>query len=404
MITVEASEKLILENLIDLPDETISIQNCFGRVLKQNIVAERDQPPFNRAAMDGIGLIRCEQNTPSEVGCKICDIQKAGEAPKEIEPGCCIEVMTGAALSPKIDCVIPYEKISIENKQALYSKESLKKNQNIHMQGSDYKESDILLEKGVVLGDQHISVLASNGYSKLLVKANPKVALISTGDELVEIEEKILPHQIRRSNTYALFTQLKGIGINDINLFHIKDELEKMYSEIEKILNEHDIIILTGGVSKGKFDFVPKVLKELGVTQVFHKIKQRPGKPLWFGTQNNKKLVFGLPGNPVSSFITNRKYVIPTIRKILKMENNSDFHQDQIRLGENFEFKKELTYFLPIKLSRNSTGDPCGIPVITNGSGDFNTLTQSDGFIVLDEQETLFKKDNFYPYYPWGQM
>lgn len=391
MITVEEAQGIISKNLFDIGVDAVDLESANGRVLAQDISSERDQPPFNRVMMDGIAIKFSEYSTGRKKF-RVESIQKAGEAQKILQGELsCIEVMTGAVLPTNTDTVIKYEDLEIKN-QVAQLKENIiiEKKQNIHNQGSDCEQGSVVLTKGTRLYGPQIGILASNGYSKVEVYKNLTLAVISTGDELVGINEKITTFQIRKSNPYALESLAKSFGITQMNTFYLKDDNEQMFQSLEEIISSHDVIVLSGGVSAGKFDFVPQVLADLKVEKKFHKVSQRPGKPLWFGTRN-KKLVFGLPGNPVSALTCFRRYVLP---------NCGGAKSQKVKLDVNFEFNKNLTYFCPVKVI-NINGELRATPLTINTSGDYGSLAYSDGFIELNKEETNFKKNDVFDFYSW---
>jgi len=389
LISVEKAVELIAQNIQDWGTESLETPMSAGRILAEDIFADRDQPPFNRVTMDGFAL-NSNHILPN---IEIQDIQLAGEAQKTLELGKAIEIMTGAALPIGANCVVPYEKCSIktqENRDYLLLETAVFAQMNVHLQGSDAKEKELLLEKGLTIDSAKIAIMTSMGYAQVLVKKLPKVVFISTGNELVETAEKPLQHQIRSSNNHMVFSHFHQMGIQCTTL-KISDDFEQLTSGIEKALNHFDIIILSGGVSKGKVDHVPTVLQKLGVSQIFHKIAQRPGKPLWFGTKENK-LVFGLPGNPVSSLVCFLKYIKP----ILPIHNQNHL---TVALGHDIEFTPELTFFQPVIL-KNIDGKTLAFKQINNGSGDFINTAKADGFLQLPAHESQFLAGTYYPFIP----
>lgn len=396
MISVNEAENLIGGISLNLPEVLCDINDSYGMILQEDILADRDYPPFNRVAMDGISI----KYSDFEKGLrqfKIQGIQKAGQKPLNLEKeGNCIEVMTGCSLPEGTDCVIRVEDISIsENIAKLNDDSDISFMGNIHKKGSDYKSGSLLISKGVELLPVHIAVSSSVGKRKLKVTKKTSVALISTGDELVDLEEKIEDYQVRISNSYTLLSSIKSIWNNEVKIFHIKDEKKSLYDELKKIMNDFDILILSGGVSMGKFDFIPSVMNDLGVKQLFHKVNQRPGKPFWFGVSEQNKPVFGLPGNPVASLVCFYRYVIPFINKINGIKN---LKKDMVILGEELKSNK-MTFFKAVKVE-NIDGVLTAYPVNGNGSGDFYSLSETDGFVELENGKEFTKGTPVY-FYKW---
>ncbi len=386
MITVAEIDKIILD-LVKITDtEVVNFSNCLGRVLAEDIIADRDFPPFDRVMMDGIAV----RYTDWQAGKRSFNVQEllpAGSPSVTLqESGSCIEVMTGAVCPVYADTIIKYEEITIKDGIAFIDNGiEVKAQQHVHPQGSDRKANDVLIKKGKLLTAAEIGVLATVGKSKVLVQQRMSVGIIATGDELVEINETPRAHQIRKSNVYNLQAHLTAKGFKS-NIFHIVDDKKKLRKSLEKILNNHQVVILSGGVSKGKLDFVPEILTELGVKKHFHFVKQRPGKPFWFGTTNNTA-VFALPGNPTSTFVGLNRYVLPFL---LRSEGIEPV-KIKARLAQDFTFKPDLTYFLQVQLAYDEEGHLMATPLPGHGSGDLANLVDADGFLELPTGTTTFK-------------
>lgn len=399
-ISVASAEKLIFDTVPFAPIGAINIGNLREEVLAQKFVADRNYPPFDRVAMDGIA-IAYQQWQEGQRQFKIHSLQKAGEGAKDlVESGLCIEVMTGAPMPRGADTVIRYEDIVVRNGVAEISNVLVEPRQNIHFEGADYLAGSELVHAGVSLRAPEWSVAASIGQSQVQVYRRPKIAVISTGDELVAVEETPHPHQIRLSNGYALKASLLSHGFSEVQIFHLKDEESEMFRGLKEVFLNFDWVLLSGGVSMGKFDFVPQILADLGVEKVFHKIAQKPGKPIWFGMSSNKQPVFGLPGNPVSALICLHRYVLPALQKSIGGTIRPLF----AKLTEDVSFKKPLSYFLSIRIDVSSEGQILATPVKSNGSGDFSSLLASDGFVELRSDKDQFFRGEGVPLFLWRQL
>ncbi|MDP5094046.1 MAG: molybdopterin molybdotransferase MoeA [Polaribacter sp.] len=389
MISVEKALQIILNSTQDfgteISVEEIPFLKSSGRILKESIFADRDFPPFNRVTMDGIAI----DYTSFQNGQRsffIEGIQPAGSEQitlKNTEN--CIEVMTGAVLPKNTSAVIRYEDITIKNGIAIINIDTIYNRQNIHEQGKDEQKGAELIAKNTLIGASEIGVFATVGKSIVKVAKQPKVMIISTGNELVDVDEIPLAHQIRRSNVFTLVSLLETLRIPSTTN-HISDDKEVLKNTIKEYLEIYDVLLFSGAVSKGKFDFLPEVLEELGVQKLFHQVAQRPGKPFWFGQTTTCK-VFAFPGNPVSTFVNCLVYFYPWYYKSvgLKMEEKTAI------LAEDIYFKPDLTYFLQVKLNYKF-GHLIATPISSNGSGDLSSLIKADGFIQLPNDTTEFKK------------
>ena len=392
-ITYSEALNLLETNKTNLATITLPLQEVEGNILAEDLIADRDFPPYDRVTMDGIA-IKYSAFEKGNTSFKIQEVAPAGEAQKTLEDeNHCIEIMTGAMLPINADTIIRYENLELENGYAKIVIGKIKERQNIHFKGIDIKAGTVVKKAGEKISSAEINVAAAIGKQTLLVKKMPKVVIISTGDELVDIDEIPLPHQIRRSNIYGIKSTLESWNIN-ASLKHIADDKAAMEKIIKQFLQDFDVLIFTGGVSKGKFDFLPDVLKNLGVTKHFHKIQQRPGKPIWFGSKNDDTFIFGLPGNPVSSFVCLYVYVRFWLLKCLNIIDEPIY----VTLADEVTFTPNLIYFLEAKLSYDKNGKTYALPILGNGSGDFLNLLKTDGFLMLPQEKQSFKKGEIYPF------
>lgn len=391
MISSAQALQQILESSHDFGVEQIPFLKSQNRVLKETILADRDFPPFDRVSMDGIAINFKSYQTGSR-HFKIEAIQPAGKPALVLkDESACIEVMTGAVLPKHCDTVIRYEDVMLENGTALLNVDTIVKGQNVHAQGSDRKKGDILIRKNTLVSAAEIGVLSTVGKAQVQVAKHPRVIIISTGDELVEVDQVPENHQIRRSNAYTLISLLNNLGIIS-HSDHIEDNQTVLREKITGYLETYDVLLLSGAVSKGKFDFLPQILEELGVQKNFHKVAQRPGKPFWFGVKNST-CIFAFPGNPVSTFIGCLKYFFPWYRKSLRLPYDV---QGKAILGEDVKFEPSLTYFLQVKLDVNG-GLKIAKPIKGNGSGDLANLVEVDGFLELPADKDFFTAGETYP-------
>ena len=381
MISVKDASQLFKKNL-----------NLISKVTGIDILADRDYPPIDRVMMDGIA-VKFSDFEKGQREFKILGIQPAGSAAARLSLNDhCFEVMTGAPVPLGSDLVIPYEHLEIKNQIAVITKDLPRSlMENIHLKGSDCKKGDVVLSKGASLNGPHLGIASSMGV-EWKETSSPKIMIISTGDELVEVHETPLEHQIRRSNAHALKRSLELNGFNNVTLAHLNDDPMAVADHYKKYAPEFDLMIYSGGVSKGKFDYLPNVWTDMGVKKHFHEVSQRPGKPLWFGTDEKlSTTVIGLPGNPVSSLVCLHRYVIPG-RPVFA------------RLTEEVIFKKDLTYFLPAKISFSDDGVLHASPLKIKNSGEFTALAGSDGFIELPAEKSIFAQGEAFAFWPWRNI
>ncbi|MBS0379860.1 MAG: molybdopterin molybdotransferase MoeA [Proteobacteria bacterium] len=397
MLTPAEADLLIGQNLQCLPIESLPLAQCAGAILRENIYAERDQPPFDRVAMDGIAVA----SATAQRSFSIQATQAAGDAPLTLAAADrCIEIMTGAALPAGCDCVVPVEDYAVEaGRVSLAERARTEPWANVHRRGSDTRQGTLLVPTGTRLHAPEVAVAAGAGMARIRVSAQPMLAVISTGNELVEPGEPVEAHQIRRSNAYAIVGALREHGFQRVADDHIPDEPQQMRSRLRFHLETHDVLVLSGGVSAGRFDLVPQVLKELGVRTVFHKVAQRPGKPLWFGMAPSGAAVFGLPGNPVSTLVCFTRYVLPALYGAL---GHAAPPAPRIALSAPVTITPPLTHFLPVRLVADDWGRSWAQPAPTNGSGDFTALVGTDGFVELPPGPNTYPKGHVTRFHPWN--
>lgn len=396
MVTVTEASTIVLAHALTSAKAEVRIEDAVGRVLGEMVFADRDFPPMDRVAMDGIAIsfdFWSEGNTEFIVE----GIQAAGTPQAALShPGNCFEIMTGAVLPAGADTIIPYENVHVDSQKARIETNQVMRGQNIHRKGSDARAGTVLLQPGTLISAAEVALLAAVGKSLVTVFAFPPTAIISTGDELVAVSDNPAPHQQRRSNTYAILAAMRLMGWT-ADSFHLPDHREVVVGQLKEILSTHDVVILSGGVSKGKFDFIPGALESNGIVKRFYRVNQRPGKPFWFGTSaDGRKTVFALPGNPVATFLCFYRYIEPWIRRS-QQGNESPIYAV---LAHDFEPPPGMTYFLQVSVN-NEQGRLMAYPDAGGGSGDFANLKDVTGFLELPEASGTARTGEIFRYYPF---
>ena len=430
LISVTQAENIIRQHLTTAAVEIVPLSKAQGRYLREDILADRALPPFDRVMMDGIAIAHASFAS-GNTRFPITGTQAAGTPALTLENAdSCIEVMTGCVLPQGCDCVIPIEQIDLsENTASLHSDAKPQAKQHIHSAGSDTTAGEILLSSGQVLNAAELAIAASVGATDLSVSALPRILIITTGDELVAPEATPLPHQIRRSHATALEALISGMKLGTVASLHIADDPEALKEKITEALPAHDIIIFTGGISKGKYDYVAPVLSELLGSPHFHGIAQRPGKPMAFWTHkpNNdpttraddgaaegrekckraiaddgaaegreecKRLIFAHPGNPVSVMACAARYLIPSLIEILSGRNPTP---QQLPATGGFHCPTHFTGLIPCRINNGRIQ-----LVPASNSGNFLALAATDGIAQLPGEltgkELLNEPASFYPW------
>ncbi|MGQ9696073.1 MAG: molybdopterin molybdotransferase MoeA [Thermodesulfobacteriota bacterium] len=386
MIEINSALKQILEQIPILGKERLNILSALGRILAEDIIAPRDIPPWPNSAMDGYAVKYADIKGASPdrpVTLSVIGDLPAGQIFKgAVGPKEAIRIMTGAPIPEGTDTVVPVE----DTEKAIGAVKILResaKGKNIRLVGEDVKQGEEILSSGTILQPAHIGMLASCQRAFVYVFQKARVAILSTGDELIEIDGSWTDGKIVNSNAYSLASQVKMCGAEAILLGIARDSMEDLYLKIQQGLRA-DIFLTSGGVSVGDYDLVKDLLRKIGQIN-FWKVAMRPGQPLAFGLVSGKPL-FGLPGNPVSSMVSFEQFVRPAI---LKMMGHTKLFRPTIlaELGEDLEKKAGLTHFLRCRLIRDNdkilattTGE--------QGSGMLSSMVKAQGLIVLPPEVT----------------
>ena len=401
MLSVAEADALLTERTVVLPAEQCALADSVGRVLREPVAADRDLPPHDRVTMDGIAVAGAALGRGGRP-LRIEGEARAGDLPgmlRDPRDGA-LRVMTGAVLPAGSDTVIRSEDLRLEGERAwLEPEQPIAPGQNVHRQGSDTRAGTVVLTPGQRISAADIAVLASVGRAEVSVGRRPRVAVISTGDELVDVGQPIAAHQVRRSNIYVVATALTALGYA-VDARHLPDDPDQLSAGVGAALAGHDVLITTGAVSKGSADFLPGVYERLGVQRYLHGVRQRPGKPLWAGGTGDGRRVFALPGNPVSVMMCLYRYVVPSLAAA---EGAAPAAPLQAALTEEVRFPPPLTLFQPVLLNADG-GKLSARPAAAQNSGDFLALVGTDGFLELPAHRDRFAAGSVLPLYPWQSL
>jgi molybdopterin molybdotransferase len=381
MVSVEEAEELIFSCVFKPQIEEVDWSNSLNRITVAPWTTKEDLPSFHRVMMDGYA-IRFHEGVKQW---NVQSLQRAGEKAQCLENSLsAIEIMTGAILPEGTDTVVPYEHVRRENTTIFLEDFDVKIGQNVHERGRDKKAGDEVLPAFFQIRYTELGLAASIGKLRIRVLKRPDITILSTGDELVKPHEIPESHQIRMSNAFLLQGMLQQMGIDAV-VKHIRDHRESLNDAIQTYLSTSDILLLSGGVSKGKYDLVPEILEYNGVEGIFHGIKQRPGKPMWMGRKDDKP-VFGFPGNPVSTLVCARRYFLPWLQKQYNMYDGRTYAQ----LGFEVQAHPTMTLFIQVKRRQDERGGIILDKIPGQGSGDFAQLSQSHGFAEIPSGTEVF--------------
>jgi len=380
--TFEEAYNIVISSAKPLNKDATTLEHALNRVLAEDIFSDMDIPPFDKSAMDGYACRREDLYSKLEV----LETIAAGSIPTmTIGKNQCSKIMTGAKIPEGADCVLMVEQTQITGQNKIHFTGKITAN-NISYKAEDLKKGEIVLGKGILLKPQHIAILASIGCCNIPVSKQPRVAIISTGDELVEPSEIPAPAQIRNSNAYQLITQVVNAHAIPVYYGIAKDDPVLTETMINKALSENNVVLITGGVSMGDYDFVPEILRKNNIKLLFEKLEVKPGRPTVFGI-NDSKYVFGLPGNPVSSYVIFEMLTKPLLFKMMRYDYTPPKIMVPLESGYSRKNADRLTW-IPVRFTENG-----GVNLVEyHGSAHVLSLCSADGLVTIPIGVTEIKK------------
>ena len=392
MITYSEANSIIERELLKLKLETeeVDLINCTGRILAENIYSDINLPPFTNSAMDGYAV---KFNSGIRKWKITGEISAGNYQDYEIGNGLAVSIMTGGKLPEKADTVIPIEEVTLENDLIILNEDSVyRKGINVRKTGNDLLKGNIAVDKNTLIKPKHIAVAASCGKDRLQVYKRIKMGVLATGDELIDVSEVPLEDKIRSSNLYTLLSAAEEMGQAGVNYGTTGDDKEKIENKLKSFLeSDTDILITTGGVSVGKYDFVEPLMEKLGVSVHFWKVNIKPGKPVIFGTHDDgrkMRFIFGLPGNPVSCLVS---FIIFIKKNLLKLFGIPDQDFFSAELRDNIKKSDGKLHFMRGMFSRDPDGNITVRRVGLQSSGNLAEMGRSNCLIVFDEDKNELK-------------
>lgn len=394
MLTVNQALVSILQHAVPAEPETIPLGECLSRVLAEDLLTPHDSPPFGKSMMDGF-VVRSAGFGDGDSTLNVLETITAGTVPsREVQAGAASRIMTGAPIPIGGDCVVPIEQVQFDEKHpetVTISSDSVVAERHVLRQGCLAKTGESLMPAGTVIAPQHVAVLAEFGVAQVPVFRRPTVAVLATGDELLPIDQPLTAGRIRNSNEPMLVSQIQRAHADAVPLGIARDERSELQQSIQRGL-QCDFLLLSGGVSAGTLDLVPSELAAAGVEQVFHKIQMKPGKPLWFGqrTLNGRRcLVFGLPGNPVSSMICFELFVRTALRAFTGLPQPEP-KMIRATLSTGVSVRGDRVTYFPAKFELGEAG-LMAEPVRWGGSADLRSTADANGMIILEPNSDEYR-------------
>ena len=377
MISVEEAKKLVVKHSKTLSTEKLSLYKSFGYVLAKDVYSPISLPPFNQSGMDGYAFIYDDlvnNNNITIVG----EVAAGKVYNKKLKKGQAVRIFTGAAVPEGADTVVMQEKVTVENNSLKIQDTLIKKGANIRLKSSQINKGELAVSKGTLLNAGAIGYLTGMGLNTVTVFRKPKVSVIVTGSELQKPGTKLKKGNIYESNTYSLIAALQSINIEPVTVQCVSDNELKVYKLIEKAVKKSDVVLLSGGISVGDYDFVGSALMKMKAKNIFYKVKQKPGKPLFFG-KHKRALIFALPGNPAAVLTCFYYYVYPAIRQL---QGNSNLFLKSLKLPiqSDYNKKKGLSNFLKSRIENNHV-----VPLEGQESYKLSSFAIADSMIYLPE-------------------
>lgn len=382
MISVNEAKQIILQSALTKKSSVIPLSAAFGLVTSEDVIASTDIPNFAQSSMDGYALKFADKDQPISI---IGEMAAGASKQLTINKNEATRIFTGAPLPKNADTVVMQEKIRLENKMLIIEDENLSEGLNVRPKGAEVKKGDVAVKEGTHLSAAAIGFLAGIGCAEVPVYSPPNVAVILTGNELQDPGNPLEFGQVYEANSFQLKAVLNRIGIYNIEILKAEDDPKELHKILEKAIENNDVVLLNGGVSVGDYDFVTQVANTCGVEEKFHKIKQKPGKPLFFGKKENT-LVFGLPGNPSSSLTCFYEYVLPALEKMMGLP--SSIVETTATVSHDYPKPAGLTHFLKAFYNNGKV-----TPLYAQESFRLHSFAQANCFIVLPE-ESLGCKEN----------
>jgi len=399
MVTYQRALEIIFENTPVLPSRKVEIEEAVGRILKEDVLSKMEMPPFDKSLMDGYAVNSLDtKKVPVKLKC--LGIVPAGKSFKgKIRRGECVKIMTGAPLPKSADSVVILEN-SRQAGNYVEILEAVGPGKNISFQGESFKRGRKVIEKDKNISLSDVAMLATLGLRFVLAVEKPRVAILNTGGEILPLGAKLAKNKIYNSIGPMLAALCKADGIQPQMIGIARDNFHELKRAVDKGLAA-DILLVSGGVSKGDYDLVPDVFKALGVKKLFHKVSIKPGKPLFFGVKK-KTLVFGIPGNPVPNFLSYFIFIQPAIRKMMGYKKYRPVFKDGI-MNREFRLKPGRKKFVLSSVSKKANHYYL-FPVVSCGSSDTMALSRADGFMSVDGSRETVKKGSKVKFITWKRI
>ncbi len=392
----------VLQHVAPLPSEPVPLDTALGRTLARELKADRDSPPTNRAAMDGYAVRAQDLAAPNGRLRLIGEVAAGASLLPRVRSGTCVRIFTGAVVPPGADAVVMVEETCEEQGEVCFRR-GVRVGQHLRRRGEEYGKGDSLLPPGTLLGPAQIGLCAAVGRSTVRVYRQPRVAVLSTGTELVGVGHKVKPWQLHNSNGPMLRAAVLQAGARCVDQQDVPDESDTLLHQLRALASRADMVILSGGVSVGRYDLVPEAVKRWRGTIHFHGVSMKPGKPILFATRGRTCSLFGLPGNPVSALTGFYEFVLPALRRLSGFPLDRCQPAWNLPTGDALPVHVQRTLCTLVRLEEQNTG-PTVAPVPSCGSAHLAAAALAEGVAVLPPGPEPPAAGSHVVYRPWRHM
>ena len=402
MISPEKAFRIVVRHVRPLESVQMSSERALGFCLAEEVRADRDMPPADRSAMDGYAVRASDLSSTPRIRALVGEVAAGSSARPRVRPGTCVRILTGANVPPGADTVVKIEQTQGNNGVVTFQA-PVQRGANILRRGEDAGRKTVLLRKGAVLTSPQIGICAAVRKTEVRVHRHPRVAILCTGEELRNVREKVRSHESRNSNGPALCAALVDRGYDNVTQGVSPDNRELLSSKLKGMLAKYDMVLLTGGVSVGKYDFVPEAVERVGATVRFHGVTMKPGKPLLYATFGDNRHIFGLPGNPLSSMTGFHEFALPALRRLSGFSVKDCRPSLYLPLASSVTRKGERTWLVLARLLQQADGTRA-MPLKSHSSADLAAGGRADGVVVVPTPVRCIEAGSVVEFRPWRSL
>jgi molybdenum cofactor synthesis domain-containing protein len=402
LIAPQEALRIVLSNVRPLAARRVPLGRALHGYLAESVRSDRDQPPTDRSAMDGYAVRSADLGT-TPVRLRLLGEVAAGAAPRlRVRDGACVAVLTGACVPPGADAVVPVE-LTQRDADEVVVRAAVPRGAHVRKRGGEARRGDVLLAKSCRLGPAEIGVCAMVGRAEVKIHSRPRAAVLCTGAELCDVGERVGSEQLRDSNGPALLAALAEQGIVKARRTMVGDDPGAIAASLRRAVRTYHVVLISGGVSVGRYDFVPEAVRRIGGEVRFHGVGMKPGKPTLYATLPDNRHLFGLPGNPVSALAALHEFAVPALRRLSGAAETACHPVAWVRLDRPARSEGTRTYFAPAQVNHTKEG-PAAVTVVSQGSADIVAASKADGVVVVPRGTSELPAGTMVEFHPWKTL